>query len=404
MSNLKIQVNSIGDIGLLLYLCACFAHCSGSGFDHILTLFSFGLLFVYLLIRGLRGQLVYDGYCIYVILYVALLYLSYIWAEWPQYVFSDSSNLMNDSVQFLIFTFFLANRVRSREDINRAIKIFVVAVGYMLISVIIRTPLGQYVGDGTSDAARIGTVTGLWVTTVAVIYAIGLAFYIYLFKDKPYSGLMCKALAGLTCLYLLLTGSKQGILLIFIFVLLYFLMNRSTNILKKIGFILITIVFVLMLYQVILSNESLYNAFGYRLESFVNALLYGGEDSSTNTRMELMLMALHMFLERPILGWGFYNVTGYVASVNYFIVTYAHSAYLETLADLGLVGLIVIYSMHLNVLTKFFRRRFVLDKLDCCLLALVLSIVILDVMNVSFMWLSIYFVIQMAYYANRYPK
>lgn len=403
MNRLKIQVNTIGDIGLLLYLCASFSHCSGSGFDHMLTLAAFGIICGYIVIRALRGNLVFDGYCVYSTAYVLVIILSYLWAEWPSYVFSSSSNLKNDAIQFIVFSVFLSNRVRGREDIIRVFKIFILSVVYMLFSIVVRTPVSYY-AIGAGEGLRIGTVTGLWVTDIAVIYGIGIAIYFFFFKQGKYRNIFALGILVLCCFYLLLTGSKQGLLLVFIFFILYTLINRDGNSLKKIGILFAIVVLLLVLYEIILSVPQLYSAFGARLEDFVNGIISGEADSSTNTRSELMLMALNMFFERPILGWGYYSVTAYTAHVGYFISTFAHSAYLETAADLGLVGLVTIYSMHALVLVRFFRNRRYWNPLDVFLCSLVIALVILDIMNVSYMWLSVYFVLQMAYLANKYRR
>lgn len=400
-SGLRIKVNNFGDVAFLLYLCASFSHCSGKGFDHYFTLISFGMVVIYILLAAVKQKLVFDSYCCYVVIYVVMLYASYLWAEWPEYVFSSYSNLLNDSIQFLLFSIFVANRVRNREDIERLLKIFMFSVFYMLLSIIIRTPVSYYSINSVSGG-RIGTVTGLWVTTVAVIYSIGLAIFFYFQKDKAYRSVIARVIALIAVLYLLLTGSKQGVLLILAFLTIYIVFNHSSNILKKLGMIMVVLIGVVGIYKTIMNVDQLYESFGYRLEEFVNGMLYGDTDSSTNTRMELMGMAWGMFLERPILGWGFYNVTAYVASIGYFIITYAHSAYLETAADLGLVGLIIIYSMHAFILRRFWKRRRRMDKLDITLCTLVAALLILDIMNVSYMWISIYFIIQMAYLANKF--
>ena len=386
------------DISFLMYLMTTMAHCSGSGVDHVLSLGTFGIFVGFFVLYAVnKGTFHVDAFngCMFV--FLILIFASQIWAVYPDYVLSPvHSNILMEAPQMMIVSLFLASRIRKKEDIDLYIKLYLIAVAYMLISIIVRTPISDY-----SEGVRIGTVTGLWVNALAKIYIIALAFIYYIIRDfKGFKKFALIVMTGVLILYLFLTGSKNGILMFVAITFLVFFINGSFT--GKFNAIIVTCLIAAVVLFLMFNVPVLYDIIGYRMEGFLDMIMYGDTsyDSSTETRSQLMGFAWQMFLERPALGWGFSNVAGYVADQRYFITTYAHSNYLELLADLGLVGTFVFYIPHVSALLKLIqvnKKSFIKGMA----LALLIVILVTDYISINITTIYYLVVIQMIYYIAR---
>lgn len=398
-----ISLTTLYDAVFLFYFSTIMAHSSGSGLDHMLSLTSFGmvaLVFLYGILK--RRKLRFDFVNTSMLLFLIVVCASYLWAEYPSFVFSPKySNILSDGPQMMLVSLAISQRVKSKEDVIRFYKIFLIAVAYMLVTIVARTPVWYY-----TSGKRIGTVTGLWVNSLAQIYAIVLAFLFYFLSTAPQRKkkyyLLFIVVLGL---FTLLTGSKNGILMfVAITLLTYFFHGNFTG---KVKIIVLSAILGSLILFLIFNVQMLYDIIGYRMDTFIDVLLTGdlSQDSSTNTRSELMGFAWKMFKERPLLGWGFANVAAYVARQGYFIVTYAHSNYLELLADVGLAGTLIFYAPHIVTVCRLIKRVFMerkKDMLSCMALALMLVILITDYASVNITTIYYLSVIQLLYYQTKY--
>lgn len=386
------------DISFLMYLMTTMAHSSGSGLDHILSLGTFGIFVGFFALYAVhKGTFHVDAFNACIFVFLILIFISQLWAVYPEYVLSSAhSNILMEAPQMMMVSIFLASRIRTKDDIDMYIKLFLIAVAYMLISIILRTPISDY-----SDGKRIGTVTGLWVNSLAKIYVIAMAFIYYIIRGlKGFKKFSLIVMAGVLILYIFLTGSKNGILMFVAITFLIFFINGNLS--GKFNAIICTSMVAVGVLFLIFNVPILYDIIGYRMEGFFDMIMYGdmSYDSSTETRSQLMGFAWQMFLERPVLGWGFSNVAGYVADQRFFIVGYSHSNYLELLADLGIVGTFVFYIPHISAFLKLIQVK---KKSFIKGMALALLIVILVTDYISINITTIYYlvVIQMIYYISR---
>lgn len=399
-----VKVTDLYDIAFTFYFATIMAHCTGSGVDHLLSLASFGVVMLVFLVDVIkRRNIKFDFVNKSMLCFLAIVFCSILWAVYPQYVFSkEYSNILMEGPQMMMISLAMAQRINCKDDVIRYFKIYLIAIAYMLLVIIVKTPISYYL-----TGVRIGTVTGLWVNALAKLYCIGLGLIYYLLSEvSKKQRIPLLIMAGVLILFTLLTGSKNGILMIIAITFLTFFLHGSYT--GKIKIIFLTIILGTVLLYLIFNVPELYNIIGYRMETFLNIFTSGSgfeTDSSTNTRSELMGFAWNMFLERPILGWGFANVAGYVAAQRYFIVTYAHSNYLELLADVGLVGTLVFYAPHLTAFTKLCKRIFKQkrkDMLTCTIFAILLVILLTDYASVNITTVYYLAFIQLLYYLARY--
>ena len=143
-------------------------------------------------------------------------------------------------------------------------------------------------------------------------------------------------------LLLTTTGSRKGIILLaFIIIATFILMSRGEVLLVKMQYMAVFGVFFLFLFSIF--SES---AFVDRIE---NIFLYsqGQEvnESSLETRDNMISTALTMWTTKPFTGWGidsFRIHSGYG--------TYSHNNYTEVLFSMGIIGFVLYYGFFLSVL------------------------------------------------------
>ena len=105
---------------------------------------------------------------------------------------------------------------------------------------------------------------------------------------------------------------------------------------------------------------AVYNTYGYRFESMINGILDNGGnvDESVKVRMNFIEYGKILFLKKPIFGYGIANYREVLPSVKTFGVTdmYAHNNYIELAVDLGIVGIIVYYSIYVYMFIYGIKR------------------------------------------------
>lgn len=155
-------------------------------------------------------------------------------------------------------------------------------------------------------------------------------------------------LSGLFFYIILLTGSKKALLGGVIFVVIYLLLQPSIK--NKIKNILLTIIILAIILTLLKNVSFFYNIIGYRMEDFFELIVFPSIKSTSSTnliRHQLIKQGLDIFADNPILGVGMNNFA-------YFSGVYTHNNYIEILVNLGVIGFITYYSIHLITGYKLF--------------------------------------------------
>jgi len=181
-------------------------------------------------------------------------------------------------------------------------------------------------------------------------------------------------------LIVFLTASKQALILAPIF----FIFSSKININRlkpmfslKLMFY-VPVVFIIFYYSLSYIPEELlrFDLVTYRIEKFVAAYYENDIDASTADRQFLISAGLSKFYENPILGVGMNNF-------RYFFAKYAHNTYLELVVGLGIIGLVLFYSIHYTIIKKIiFMKTLITRRL---LIMLVLVILALDFVTVTYL-------------------
>ena len=153
--------------------------------------------------------------------------------------------------------------------------------------------------------------------------------------------------------FLLIIGSRGGVLVSFLALLVVLLLTVKLKILFPT--IIVTLLLMAVLYMFIKNNQVLYASIGHRFEETIDSVFNGVESSTSDSdmyRQSLIKLGWDSFLEKPFFGYGINNfryISGHM---------YAHNNYIEILVDLGIFGFLAYYLPILVLFGKiFFHRR-----------------------------------------------
>lgn len=218
-------------------------------------------------------------------------------------------------------------------------------------------------------------VASTFVSAVNVIVVQGITF-----QDERYSGdaissgqlALTSALAITICIHrfiqtkrmmhliaavclsacLILTSGRRGFLIATIFIVLTMITNAK-GFAKKYFAFFAAVITVMLLLLIVMTNEFLYSYIGVRLESFANHIFFGqAGDSSTQGRARLILFGMQLFFASPSIGNGIGSFENAFMTQHASWSTSADNNYVEILADLGVIGLLLYYIPFIFLLIK----------------------------------------------------
>lgn len=208
-------------------------------------------------------------------------------------------------------------------------------------------------------AMRLGTVTVGSAVNLSGLLLVGficslIIYFVDLYKPKRYL---------FFCVLFLITdvlsGSRRSVILCVVFFVMYILVNKQVKKNKKIIALIIILGAITVAYNYIMTNENIYRIFGYRFSSLLNSINGSEIDASSNERNGMKSLAMSLFMERPILGWGCH---GFAYFYNKYagILLFSHCGFTEILSCYGIVGFGIFYSVFYRLFKKirkhFFQR------------------------------------------------
>lgn len=284
--------------------------------------------------------LVNKNYIIWMGAFTALCLFSYAWSSYP----ADSMKnfLYNNLITMLPLSLYLT----SEERIESFVKYIILATLITLVYAIVFSDVSIGLAD---NALRLGGGSTTWnsnnIGTMSAICTILSYVMMEVNKQKKY------LLVIIFCICVaLISGSRKALLLSMLGI---FIFNLVENGWKKYYKLVASVLLIIIVYFVIMNVKVFYDAIGVRIESAVSGFLGDdrGADSSFIIRRDLIDYGFKTFLRHPIKGVGvdsfryyYYNYAGKLL--------YAHNNYIEMLADLGIIGFTLYYSLLVNVLVK----------------------------------------------------
>lgn len=202
---------------------------------------------------------------------------------------------------------------------------------------------------------------------------------IYIKKDK-------KSIIELIILFITscLSGTRKVLVCFIIFSILIFMFKYKKNIFKIFKLFFIGSIVIIVLYNLLITNENLYKIMGSRVENMVESIFNNNTvDHSINERTLLKKLAISAFKEKPILGWGVNNFVNY-SSLHGGPSLYAHCNYLELLSTLGIIGTTVYYSGYIWLMIKSHKYLKKDDKISILIFFFLIMNLFSDYETVSY--------------------
>lgn len=190
-----------------------------------------------------------------------------------------------------------------------------------------------------------------WILCIPVVYAL-------FTKEYKLNKLVLLTVLLIQVTVVLLTGSKKGILLVFIvFLAIPFVSDKASTRAKS---FLVSGMVVAVLVYLTFTNQFFFNLIGHRIVDLFNHYgisvhtIYKNDltGTSTDLRNRLIAIAMDMFWQKPFLGWGWNAVEARGG-----LHLYAHNNYAELLACMGLFGFIVYYSYYAVLVMKLLLKK-----------------------------------------------
>lgn len=230
---------------------------------------------------------------------------------------------------------------------------------------------------------------------MASVFFTGAMFSVFDTKSKLLKSCLLLAVL-LDLLLIILTGGRKFLLYAVLFVFLSLLVKGRVRVTRL---ALVTIVMGVVVYisaYFIMHNDYLYDAIGYRFDG-----LFGEGAEGVDDQSEIMLRGLELFSQKPIFGWGV-NAFKYSGGFGF----YAHSNYIELLADFGLVGTVIYYSNLLWCAVVMWRSRRRRNEEYTFYFPLLISIFVLEVFSITFNQTAYVplFIMLISGYCNRLNK
>lgn len=208
---------------------------------------------------------------------------------------------------------------------------------------------------------------------MATVFFTGAISSFFEAKSKPLKFMLLIAVL-FDILLMILTGGRKFLLYSIVFIFSSLLVKGSV---KPMRLFIVTLVMGIIVYigaYFIMHNEFLYDAIGYRF-----AGLSGGEAEGVDDQSAIMLRGLEMFHQKPIFGWG---VNAYSFSSGMDL--YAHSNYVELLADFGIVGTLIFYSNYIWCISVMWHYRKRRDEEFKLYFPLLISIIVIEIFSITF--------------------
>lgn len=312
---------------------------NGIGF---LCFITFGSLYI-VYFKKLK---IVKGYFIWLIAFVLLYYISIIWSKNPDDLLYYSYR--SYFFQIAVIALVIENNVNSKKDIEDYLKIVLWSAIYMVIILAINTPVTEW---GTE---RLGENIGMNSNAVGIKLAFSIIILLYFAEKRK----ILYVLLALLVTVNLFSGSRKALFMMLLGIVIFFVVGKEIN--KKIRNILISFLIVIFIMYEVMNNPILYDILGHRVQNALNFMMDMGSVTGENSIIERSFYrktAMQMFWERPVLGWGGNGFVTHIREIHYSHVAYSHCNYVELLADLGIVGFLLYYSLQMRILINSVGKR-----------------------------------------------
>ena len=207
---------------------------------------------------------------------------------------------------------------------------------------------------GVSGVEQVGGLGGANYQALGNLAAMAIVICVSLFnfQDRLFAKTALLVLSAILFIPLIYSGSRQSILGLLLCLALVFFLEKLE---RKIIYISLFVVLVLLgVVFISLSSSSLSdnNALELRMQRYLWAVNSDDQGKSINVRYAFWSKAIETWGENPVFGYGF----GRFPETN-DLNSHPHNQFLEVVAELGTVGLILLLPLHFIVFFAILRSR-----------------------------------------------
>ncbi|MHB1314475.1 MAG: O-antigen ligase family protein [Christensenellales bacterium] len=317
-------------------------------------------------IQKMKEKFALTSYFFWLLLFLIYAVSSYFWADNLETVLSCALSI----AQIALVGFFLVFYMNDQNKIDFVIRAFIISALILCVRVLVSAPVSAWGNE------RIGLYIGYNSNKVGYSAGFAALWCIYQWKTKkkkPYLA-SCIPLVALS----FLTGSRKAFFILFIGIALLSALSYEKR-RKMFKTLLVSSALLLILYIMVMNIDLFYNILGVRLESMMNSLLGPGGDRSSMDRLLLVQLGVKLFASSPVIGYGLDNFR-YMNSTG----LYAHNNFVELGCDLGLIGLVIYYSLLAAVFIKTTRHMMRGDARYHIIFVMLLCLFIMDFGVVSY--------------------
>ena len=330
-------------------------------------------------------------YILYLISFTIFTYISSFWALQPDYTVSRGNTQLIISVMMCLIL------INSLGDNNiQSLMHIAMFGGYIICCIaIVAYGVGNVINAAVSSVRLSNDLINSNDLGMCAAYSILINIYSVIDKKKVewYSLLIIPA-----SIILLGSESRKAIVIVGFGIVLMFGLNglKGKGILKYFKTICILSFTVILIYCVL--QLPIFDAINKRMLGMMNAFLSSNKaDESSLTRLRLVEIGQDIFIKNPVKGIGINNAQFIAGRIFHHENYYLHNNYIELLADGGIIGFSLYYSIYAWLLYKYWRCRDFSDlEYNVCAVLLIVRLM-MDYGSVSFLDRSAYFYLMFLY-------
>ena len=319
-----------------------------------------------------------DSYFIIYLLFIMYQFLLIVLGQ--IYNFNATIKVLSTLIINFFIMIMIYNIAIDIGDINKILNIYIYTSFFslLIIMILLRNSLftgrlAHAYGENSVSFYFLGNAIGISSNSIAFYCSVSFLLSIhYYFKNKQLRFLLISILLAIGSI---LTGSRKGILLLFIYSFYFINYNFKKNIVKK---VIIGILVSILIYYVVIKIPVFYNIIGERLIALIKKILGKvTNEGSIYAREKYKNYALKLIPKEIIFGYG----AGYF-SYRYGNVTEIN--YLEILMTGGILGLCLYYLNYLIIYLRYIKNRAYMSNITNILFIVFLSILIYDIGSVTY--------------------
>ncbi len=367
MNGIRITKKSIDNIIAFLAIVVTVAFKDHTLLCRAIQIVFYGVTIINIVQKGkLKGNYLVCWYA----LLALYMFLSVIWAGSKESVIQYTISF----VQVALLAWSINENIETQEDISRFVNYFILGATALAIRTLFLNPVATW-GQG-----RIG-FEGYHENGIANVltYSSIMLFDRIMSGRKQTGKLWDAALLLLEIFVIILSAAKKNIIVLPVSLLFVFIAHQE-NPMKLVKNILIIGCVIAVTVHIASNNSEIFAYTIRRVTKFFEGTESGSLDKSSADRLYLMTTAVSVFLDHPLLGVGLHNFAQYNDKG-----LYAHNNYLELAASLGLIGVLLFYSIYVVMFIRVWHRRNRMQRKEWILFAgMIGTVLMIDLMQVSY--------------------